>query len=263
MLAGRKSEREPAVKTALLRGRDVIPLGVIDAVAEGPAAIALSRGGAAKTYAYTEPNEDAAGFAIGPRGSLTVVADGHSGCDAAEVAVATLLARWSPRWTGHPDVAGTWESQAREALLDCQRAILAHVAQGGAPNARTTLVFAVTRECEDLLGYASMGDSHLFHIGGPEVIELAYDEMRRGLYLGAPQDTEETLPEKFVVGCEELAGTRFLALASDGLSERGIGVDVPEHTVAEVATRADGVAPDHRPLELARALTVCVDWCGT
>ena len=130
----------------------------------------------------------------------------------------------------------------------------AHVAQGGAPNARTTLVFAVTREREDLLGYASMGDSHLFHIGGPEVVELAYDETRRGLYLGAPQDTEETLPEKFVVGCEELAGTRFLALASDGLSERGIGVDVPEHTVAEVAARADGVAPDHRPLELARGV---------
>ena len=48
----------------MLRGRDHTRIGVTSAVAEGCAAIALSRGGAPKSYRYRDPNEDAALFAF-------------------------------------------------------------------------------------------------------------------------------------------------------------------------------------------------------
>jgi hypothetical protein len=41
-------------------------------------------------------------------------------------------------------------------------------------------------------------------------------------------------------------------LATDGISEPGIGVDVPEFSVSECAAGADRFAPELRPLELAR-----------
>ena len=50
---------------AALYGRDCQTLGAIDAVSEGHAAIALSRGGARKPYAHVDPNEDSALFAYG------------------------------------------------------------------------------------------------------------------------------------------------------------------------------------------------------
>ena len=69
------------MRSALLRGREHGLLGAVDAIAEGNAAIALSRGGAAKRYAYREPNEDAAaagnatgcgtGAAISPRSTAS------------------------------------------------------------------------------------------------------------------------------------------------------------------------------------------------
>ena len=87
------------MRSALLRGRDHTRLGITAAVAEGRAAIALSRGGAPKSYRYRDPNEDAALFVEGEGGILLAVADGHGGCDAAETAVEKLLARFAPAWT--------------------------------------------------------------------------------------------------------------------------------------------------------------------
>ena len=87
------------MRSALLRGRDHIQLGVTAAVAEGRAAIAISRGGAAKVYRYRDPNEDTALFARGEGGILLAVADGHGGCDAAEMALGKLLASFAPGWT--------------------------------------------------------------------------------------------------------------------------------------------------------------------
>jgi len=44
------------MRSALLRGRDYTRLGITAAVAEGRAAIAISRGGAPKSYRYRDPN---------------------------------------------------------------------------------------------------------------------------------------------------------------------------------------------------------------
>jgi hypothetical protein len=71
-------------------------------------------------------------------------------------------------------------------------------------------------------------------------------------FLGNPANDLGTLANKSVVGVEPLANTRAVVLATDGISEPGIGVDVPEFTVSECATGADRFAPELRPLELAR-----------
>ncbi|MDX1648907.1 MAG: hypothetical protein R3263_03550, partial [Myxococcota bacterium] len=67
------------MRSAILRGRDHHHLGAVDVVSEGPAAAAISMGGAPKSYAHTDPNEDAAAFALGASGRLVAVADGHRG----------------------------------------------------------------------------------------------------------------------------------------------------------------------------------------
>ena len=79
------------MRTALLRGQDHTDLGAIGLVSEGPAAIAICKGGAMKTYSHLDPNEDAACFAIGDGGMLVAVADGHDGASGAEAAVRALL----------------------------------------------------------------------------------------------------------------------------------------------------------------------------
>ena len=67
------------MQTAFLRGRDHQWVGGLELTGVGPVAIALSRGGARKTYSYTDPNEDCVAFAIGEGGQLIVAADGHHG----------------------------------------------------------------------------------------------------------------------------------------------------------------------------------------
>ena len=126
----RGERRNPGerMRSALLRGRDHTRLGITAAVAEGRAAIALSRGGAPKSYRHRDPNEDAALFAEGEGGILLAVADGHGGCDAAETAVERLLARFAPAWTdaAAPGLREGWASaggrRARRAELGDPRA---------------------------------------------------------------------------------------------------------------------------------------------
>jgi hypothetical protein len=71
-------------------------------------------------------------------------------------------------------------------------------------------------------------------------------------FLGNPANDLGTLTKNSVVGVESLANTRAVILATDGISEPGIGVDLPEFTVSECAAGADRFAPELRPLELAR-----------
>ena len=56
------------MRSAILCGREHARLGAIDLIAEGPVAIAISLGGASKVYPHTDPNEDAALFAVADGG---------------------------------------------------------------------------------------------------------------------------------------------------------------------------------------------------
>jgi serine/threonine protein phosphatase PrpC len=245
------------MRSGQLHGREHTKIGAVAALAEGRCAIALSRGGYAKSYAHRDPNEDAAAFAFGANGTLLVVADGHGGHEAAGIAVVALLTRFADAWTAATPLGPAWVDQAREALALLHTEIVGSGSRGGNPDARTTLALALARPGEDLLLFASVGDSHVFAVGSNAAKDLAQRRDARPAYLGSPSLEPQELAARALVGSVPLSAVRVLALATDGLSEQGIGVIEPEAAVLEVLARAERASPDLRPLEAARGIVDC------
>ena len=231
-------------RSALLLGRDHPRLGAVAAVAEGPVAICLSRGGARKTYSHVEPNEDAVGFALGAGGSQLVLE--------------RLLADTARAWTARASPRSTpvaWREALIELLLAANHAVLADAGQHARPPAPTTLALALVRPTEDQLIFASAGDSHIFSVGADGVVaDLAAGD-GGAWFLGHETATREGIETHCRLGSTPLAGRRALLLATDGLSERGIGVEDPT-----AATRAAFDAALVYPPEL-RALQACKALC--
>jgi serine/threonine protein phosphatase PrpC len=222
-------------------------------ISEGSAAISLSQGGFKKRYSHTDPNEDAAAFALGDAGVLLAVADGHNGCDAAESAIDELMLRADALLARNRNTDdGWWEKNALETIGAIQTALVSRVAQGVRGQSRTTLALALVLPGEDLLAFASVGDSHIFRVCPNESVDLGTHAEGLRAFLGNPAEDLGTLAKKSVIGVESLANTSAVILATDGISEPGIGVDVPEFTVSECAAGADRFAPELRPLEMAR-----------
>jgi serine/threonine protein phosphatase PrpC len=247
------------VRSALLRGREHTLLGAHGAIAEANVAIAISRGGFAKQYAYVDPNEDAAAFAYGARAVLLAVADGHSGFEAAEVALEHLLENPAPNWTageGPPPNADAWRRHALAALADAAVQIGGERREGS--RSRTTLTLALADLARGECHYAALGDSHLFAASAAETREVA--RASKGGFLGDP-DVTEKLAEYARIGAFSLAGVRALVLASDGLSEEGIGLADPAAAVHAAHVAASSERADLQPLALARA--VCDAACAS
>lgn len=244
--------------SGVLRGRDYTGVGRIAAIAEGQAAVALSRGGAPKAYAHRDPNEDGAAFARDDAGYLLVVADAHGGHEAAEIAVDLLIERFAPEWTASSAPLLPWPELARRAAGQAHAAILDRAARGGNLESRTTLSFALVRPREDWFGWASVGDSHVFRVDAAETAELALpgqddrDGQEPVHFLGSPSRTLETLGIR--IDSQVLGATRALVLATDGLSEHGIGVDSPHEAVSAAVAHAELEKPELRALAAARHL---------
>jgi len=240
------------VRSALLRGREHPWLDAVDAVAEAHAAIALSRGGARKRYPHTEPNEDAAGFALGAEGAFVAVADGHGGFEGSEVTLEHLLGGPAAQWTEAPGAldADGFRRQALAALLDANDAV--HRERGGRV-ARTTVSFAVLLRAPLRLLHAAVGDSHLFVAGAAGVREVAPAAQPVG-FLGMASESVEALAPVVRIGEEPLAGVRAVVLVTDGLSEKGVGVADPAAAVAEAVRHAERAPAGSRALEVARDL---------
>lgn len=244
------------MRTAIFTGRDHRNLGVADVVAEGPCAIAISRGGAAKNYAYTEPNEDACGFAWATNGALLAVADGHHGAIGAELAVRHLIEECAERWTHTPALdAATLEGEAREAIGAINAAIFAEADRCHLPTSPTTICFALVRPAEELLLHASVGDSHIFWTqnGFPVDIGWAAQNSSHPTYMGRTRDF--TPSDKCTISLESLAGTRAVILVTDGFSEDGIGHREPLDALATVQTRGFDQDAEIRSLETCRGVT--------
>jgi serine/threonine protein phosphatase PrpC len=242
------------VTWGVLRGRDQTALAQVAALGEGEAAVALSRGGAPKRYRHREPNEDCAGFRRGPGGVLLAVADAHEGCAASELALDALLLACGEDWTAEAAPALPWPELAGRAAAAAHRAVLARAAGGGEAGSRSTLAFALARPAQGLLAWASLGDSHVFLAGAQGAEELGPGRDDATWFIGAPQRTPEEIAARLRSGSRALGAARALVLATDGLSERGIGVAEPAAAVAAAAARAARAAPDLRALEAARAL---------
>ena len=244
------------MRWGVLRGREHTKLGAVAALAEGSCAVALSRGGFAKGYPYRDANEDAVAFALGSGGALVAVADGHGGDEAAELAVSMLLEGFGDAWTGPDSLASRWTQAAGGAIARIHAEIVRRGATGGNPEARTTLALAVARPGEDLLAFAAVGDSHVFVADAETALDLVAPE-GNPTYLGSPSLEPGDLAARAVVGARPLAGARALALATDGLSEHGIGVAAPDLAVTEALERAARSRPELWPLEAARSLAEC------
>jgi serine/threonine protein phosphatase PrpC len=242
------------VPEALLRGREHTSMGAIAVIGEDACAIALSRGGARKPYRHKDPNEDVAGFVRGEGGVLLAVADGHSGCEAAEIAFASLFASGGQDWTRREAPADDWSSLAANAICAAHAAILASVAQGGNQASRTTLALALVRPGDDLLAWASIGDSHVFGTRVDAAVELAAASRTPTIWLGSPSLAEDELRERIAAGHRTLAALRAVVLATDGISERGIGFEAPGAAVLEVTELAADCEPQLRGLSAARSL---------
>jgi serine/threonine protein phosphatase PrpC len=238
--------------SGVLRGRDHTGGGRIAAIAEGHAAVALSPGGAPKVYAHKDPNEDGAAFARGDGGYLLVVADAHGGHEAAEIAVDLMIEHFAPAWTAPSGPPLPWPELARGAVGQAHAAILDHAARGGNLESRTTLSFALVRPREDRLAWASVGDSHVFRVDDAGTAELTPPGREPVHFLGSPSHTLETLEIR--TDSQALGATRALVLATDGLSERGIGLDDPHEAVSAAVAHAELAKTELRALVAARHL---------
>jgi serine/threonine protein phosphatase PrpC len=240
------------MREARLFGRDHTRYGFIASVAEGPVAIALSAGGARKTYDHTDPNEDAVGFAWGPDGALLVVADAHNGSTASEAIIGHLLDGPGQAWV-HGAPLPDWRATALGVLWDAHIAVRRAVEYDAGPNSRTTLVLALVRPEEGRVRIAAVGDSHAFAVSH-DTRDLAEPgaPTRPRYWLGSEPLTEDDLAEKAVVQECDTAGLRALVLATDGLSEKHVGVSDPAAAVTEAAALAAAEAPHLRALGLAR-----------
>ena len=237
----------------MLRGRDHLHLGAVDTISEGSTALAITLGGAPKTYSYTDPNEDAAAFAFGSGAVLLAVADGHHGFEASEVLLEHLIAHPAPQWTERDGTSPeTWERHVLAALCDANAEILRERLRSERGASRTTVSLALVRPDEPRLLYASIGDSHLFLVRPDKTIDLAHYASFEPHYLGSGEETLESLGRKSRVGVEAVLDARAIVLATDGLSERGVGVEDPEAMIQQAVEAAGTAPPALRALETAR-----------
>ena len=248
------------MQTAFLRGRQHPQLGRLELDGLGPAAIALSRGGARKTYSYTDPNEDCVAFALDDGGLMAVAADGHHGELGSEAAVQAILEGYAETWTAATSPASSesdWRGQAIDALLTCNHAILEVAGRNQIPPAPTTFVVALVRPQEDLFLHISVGDSHLFTVESGSAVDLGGRDADWEFtpFLGYEEARPELLEQYAKIGVRDLADLRAVVLATDGLSEPGIGLADPPGAVFSAVGRAElDMTPDRRPVETCRAI---------
>jgi serine/threonine protein phosphatase PrpC len=245
------------MRWAILRGREHQKIDAFALVAEASCAIALSRGGAAKTYSHTDPNEDAVLFADGAGGSLIAVADGHGGDWGAERALDFLLDEVAEIWTAAAPAcseAEEWCEAAHHTVEGVSAAILASADALERPVAHTTLSFALLRPAQGLLLHASVGDSHVFQLRGADVADIGWAALGRPrcFFLGNPPEIGDR--EKARVACEPLADTRALLLATDGVSERGIGLADPAARIAQLLDETRDCGAERQSTEACRGL---------
>lgn len=239
------------MNAVLLRGQEHLALGAVGEAAGDEIAVAITRGGAPKPYGHTDPNEDAALAMRGPQGTLVAVADGHSGHRGAECALEAVLGAAREWLACRPRSREAWYQLALAALVEANEAVRAE--QHGGAGTRTTLSFALARPADDLLVHAALGDSHLFVVDSVVAAEIPRPE--RTWFLGSGALTPSQAQRYGRIGVEALDLPVAIVAATDGLSERAIGVADPAGAVfAAVAAAAAGAAPGARAAAAARGI---------
>ena len=246
------------MQTAFLRGRDHHQIGRLELEGLATAAVGLSRGGARKTYSHTDPNEDCVAFALGDGGQLVIAADGHHGELGSEAAVEVILEQFASAWTAATSpVKGeaAWRQQGIDALLASNRAILEIAGRNQLPPAPTTFALALLRPADDLLLHLSVGDSHVFAVDRGAAVDLGGrdPDWKFPPFLGYEEARAETIEQYSMIGARSLSEIRAVVLATDGLSEPGIGLEDPPRVVFNAVSRAELDSPaDRRAVDTCR-----------
>ncbi|HSJ99487.1 MAG TPA: protein phosphatase 2C domain-containing protein, partial [Myxococcota bacterium] len=234
----------------LLRGQEYVTLGAVGEGGGDEVAAAITRGGAPKPYQHIDPNEDAALAMRGACGALVAVADGHYGCCGAETALESLLAAAREWLVGSSRSPDAWYQAALAALIAANDAVLA--GQDARMRARTTLSFALARPEDDLLVHGALGDSHLFVVDA--IVAAEIPRPRKTLFLGAGELAPSAAERHGRIGVQTLDLPRAIVAATDGLSERAIGVADPAGAVHAAVTAAAAEPAGVRAAAAARGI---------
>lgn len=195
----------------VLWGPDHNELGEIAVEAVGPrAAVALTRGRFAKTYRYTDPNEDVAAVVVGAQATLLVCADGHNGSTAAVRAVEAVLEELGD------DPPPRLEPKEWPRLFGrVNDAVMESSAGSEQPQSRTVLLVALV--AGDTVSWGAMGDAALVACrpGRDRGRQLNREEMR---FVGYPM-SPRALKDAVGRGEERLEPGEWLIAVTDGLSE--------------------------------------------
>lgn len=187
---------------ALLRGRDHTAVEALAVDQGGPrTAIALGRGRHPKPYPATDPNEDVVAVVERDDFLLGVVADGHHGTEASEIAVDTVL-----EWAAD-DRRGVDDRELMRLLAVVNEAV---VAARVASRTTLSLVAVVGR----IAHWTTFGDSPVLVIGPQRVEQLSRD---RPFFLGDRWSVPE-IAARSSGGHSELTDNERLVLVSDGFS---------------------------------------------
>jgi serine/threonine protein phosphatase PrpC len=152
----------PPPRSLRLLGRDWTELGPLAVVSlPDGGALALSRGRLPKSYAYTDPNEDAALVVRCGENALLAVADGRFGAAAAERAISAVEAAAQSLISAHG-------SEFAPRALGLARGI-SRTLREIAP-AQTCLLLAAVRPgpCD----WVSFGDCALYRAGGAGIVSV-------------------------------------------------------------------------------------------
>jgi serine/threonine protein phosphatase PrpC len=199
-------------------------------------------------------------FASGPGGQLVIAADGHHGELGSEAAVRSILETVAESWTASESPVAQrdeWRKQGIDALMGANRAILQVAGTTQLPPAPTTFVLALVRPQEDLLLHLSVGDSHVFAVDQSGAIELGGRDPNWKFtpFLGYEEARAEMFEKYALMGDRSLEDLRAIVLATDGLSEPGIGVEDPAQSVFGVVSDVEVDAPaDRRATDACRTI---------
>ena len=240
------------MNAAVLFGRSQMVLGAVGEAAGAGCGAALTRGGAPKPYAHTDPNEDAVLAARGARGALVAVADGHWGARAAEIAIETVRDAHLADFVDGPErSADRWYQAVLHLVVTANDAILKSHTDDN--RWRTTFALALLRPAEELLVATSVGDSHLF-AGSSDGVREILQKQRKITVLGNTRWTPSQAERNARFDVCPIGGADVLVAVTDGISESGIGVADPLATVSEIVTASRALVPEARAARAARAV---------
>jgi serine/threonine protein phosphatase PrpC len=240
------------MSAAILLGRSQVEIGAVGEQSGDGYGAALSRGGATKPYAHTDPNEDAVLAARGARGAVVAVADGHWGTRASEVALEIVRAAHLADFLDGPErSADRWYQCVLHLVVAANDAILK--AQTDEQRSRTTFSLALARPADKLLVATSVGDSHLF-VGSAAGVREVLQKTRRVTVLGHERWTPSQTERNARFDVCPLDDADVLVAVTDGLSEQGIGVEDPLAAVTSAVAATRSAPPAARAAQTARAI---------